>query len=317
MRRHAAAPASRPFRTGLAALALTLGLTAAGRAADPVATKDPDGPGRGPAAEPAGLDGEWLAAQAGALGRRLAAWYRATPPGDRIPWAGLIACAFLGLVTALERAARVRRGRVIPRAFRDRFHARLVEGKLDWGKGLDYCELNPSPAARVALAAIKRWGRPAADLERAVTLAKQAEVDRLRRHVGTLRRVAALAPLLGLLGTLNAAGRALAALPAGASWGPAVAASLASLTVGVGLAILALVAYDGLVGRVEAIAGELDRVGAEIVDAIALAAAPAPNPRPSAHQVRVEPAAAPRAPHAVRVEVPERFVRQAEREEEI
>ncbi|MEJ7639697.1 MAG: MotA/TolQ/ExbB proton channel family protein [Singulisphaera sp.] len=104
-----------------------------------------------------------------------------------------------------------------------RFLDRLRDGKLDSGKALDICELNSSPAARVALAAVRRWGRPVADLERAVALAARVEADRLRRNVGTLRRIAALTPLLGLLGTLLSAGRALSAIgPASApgSWGP-------------------------------------------------------------------------------------------------
>jgi biopolymer transport protein ExbB len=265
-----------------------------------------------------------VAGQAEALGRRFSAWYRATPPADRITWGALAACAALGSLTLLERSARVRRGRVVPRAFRDRFRARLAEGKLDWAKGLDYCELNPSPASRVALAALRRWGRPAPDLDRAVAIARQAESDRLRRHVGTLRRVAALAPLIGLLGSLVSASRALAALPAGAAWGPAASGALAPLTAGVGLAILALVAYDGLMGRVETLVGELDRIGAEVVDAVApSAAAPPAAPRAervasAGAQVRAEPAARPRAPHGPRpVEIAERFAREVDRDAEV
>jgi biopolymer transport protein ExbB len=226
------------------------------------------------------------------------------------------------VLTLLERSARVRRGRVVPRAFRDRFRARLAEGKLDWAKGLDFCELNPSPAARVALAALRRWGRPAPDLDRAVALARQSESDRMRRHVGTLRRIAALSPLIGLLGSLVSASRALAALPPGAAWGPPVASALAPLTAGVGLAILALVAYDGLMGRVETLSSELDRLGAEVVDALAplITHAPASSRERTAstgHQVRVEPAARPRAPHSVRVEIPERFAREIDRDVEV
>ena len=87
---------------------------------------------------------------------------------------------------------RLRRRRVIPPDFMTRFLDRLRDGKLDSGKALDICELNSSPAARVALAAVRRWGRPAADLERAVAIAARVEADRLRRNVGTLRRIAAL-----------------------------------------------------------------------------------------------------------------------------
>jgi biopolymer transport protein ExbB len=117
-------------------------------------------------------------------------------------------------------------------------------------------------------------------LERAVTLAHRVETERLRRNVGTLRRVATLAPLLGLLGTLFALGRSLETIPAGLvapassglGWGPALAATLAPLTTGITLATLALVAYDGVLTRVEKLAGALDRLGAETIEAIALSA---------------------------------------------
>jgi biopolymer transport protein ExbB len=236
-----------------------------------------------------------------------ASWYRRTPPADRITWGGLACCAALGLGVAAGRTLRLRRGRVLPEGFVGRFRDRLRDGKLDRGKASDLCEMNPCPASRVALAAIRRWGRPAADLERAVALARQLEADRLRRHVGTLRRLAALAPLLGLLGTLLAAGRALTALGGsapGSAWAPAVAAALGPLTAGVALAILALVAYDGLAGRVEALTHDLDRLGAETVDAIAMTAAPAvPESRPGGP--RVGPTAPARTPHQMRAEAPE------------
>ncbi|RUL89621.1 MotA/TolQ/ExbB proton channel family protein [Tautonia sociabilis] len=217
--------------------------------------------------------------QAQVLSRAASDWYRRTPPADRVTWGGLAACALLGLSVLAERSRRLRHGEALPPRFVDRFLDRVRDGQLDRTKGIDLCESHPSPASRVALAALRRWGRPASDLDRAVALAKQVEVDRMRRNVGTLRRIAALAPLIGLLGTLLAAGRALSALgeTAGATaWGPALAGALAPLTAGVAVAILALVAYDGLMGRVEAISGALDRLGAETAEAIAqLSAAPA------------------------------------------
>ena len=211
---------------------------------------------------------EWANRRAVLLVREGQAFYRRTPADERVTWGGLVACAAMAVGVSGERLLRVRRSRVVPSAYTGRFHSRLLEGKLDRGKALDFCELNPSPAARVVLAAVRRWGRPSIDLDRGVALARQIEVDRLRRNVGTLRRIAAIAPLIGLLGTLLAASRGLST--EGAPWAPAVARSLTALTAGVGLAILCLVAYDGLAARVEALAGALDRLGAEAVDAIAM-----------------------------------------------
>lgn len=272
------------------------------------AEEPPSRPASKAVASPALNVVDWLVQQGGRAQSRFQRWYQTSAPAERITWGGLAACVVLGMLTTLERIARVRRNRVIPRAFRERFLSRLEEGLLDWGKALDYCELNPSPASRVALAALKRWGRPTVDLDRAVSVARSVESDRLRRYVGTLRRIAAMAPLIGLLGSLTSAGRSLAAMAPGAAWGPLVASALAPLTSGVGLAILALVAYDGLVGRIETLSGELDRIGAEVVDAIVVAtpttsraASPVPGHRADA--------ASSGRPHSVRVEVPERIAR--------
>jgi biopolymer transport protein ExbB len=225
--------------------------------------------------------------------RALVAWYINTPPADRVTWGGMAACAGLGLVVLVERLARLRKHKIIPAEFTAEFLDRLYEGRLDCGEALDHCERHPSPAARVALAAVRRWGRPAADLERAVALAHRVESERLRRNVGSLRRIAILTPLLGLLGTLFALGRALEGVPTIAppglsstvsapiatnltgspiAWGHLLATALTPLSAGLILATLALVAYDGLLTRIEKLAGSLDRLGAETIDAIALSA---------------------------------------------
>jgi biopolymer transport protein ExbB/TolQ len=275
----------------------------------------------------------------------LAHWYFGTQPADRVAWGGLVGCAALAIGVLFERTIKLRQRRIVPPDFTARFLDRLHEGKLDCGTALDHCELNPSPAARIALAAVRRWGRPASDLERAVSLAHRVETDRLRRNVGTLRRIAVLAPLIGLLGTLFAVARALESIPPvvapssaaiesargrigdpsyekgpavapssaaiesargrigdpsyekgpaiapssvaiepaqavapAIAWGPALSGALGLLSAGIIIATLALVAYDGLQCRVEKLTASLDRVGAETIDAIALAAPISPPP---------------------------------------
>lgn len=259
------------------------------------------------------------------VGNRALAWYEATPPAERIPTGGLVACGVLAALTLLGRTFRLRRRRVMPADFLKRFRDRMEDVKLDRGKVLDLCELNPSPASRVALASVKRWGRPTVDLERATTLAVRVESDRLRRNVGTLRRIAAMAPLLGLLGTLLSASRALNT--PGAAWGPAIASTLGPLTAGVAMAILSLVAYDGLMGRVEKLVGDLEKLGAETVDAIALAvppesSRPAPSPShshaPDPHYRRPSPGGYPRPPHQpMRIDIPNAIARAMEGEDDL
>lgn len=246
----------------------------------------------------AGADLEFLAQPARQAWSRGVTWYHKTPPADRVTWGGLTACAGLGVLVLFGRLVRLRTNRNVPRDFHARFLVRLQDGKLDRGKALDFCELNPSPAARVALGVVRRWDRPVTDQERALAMTVRVEAERLRRNVGTLRRIAALAPLLGLLGTLMATTRALTTT--GTDWAPALGTALGPFTAGVALAILALVAYDGLAGRIDALVGNLERVGTETVDAIAMNTPPEPR--------------AGRTPHSLRVEIPEPHLRPIDRE---
>ncbi len=74
------------------------------------------------------------------------------------------------------------------------------------------------------------------------------------------------------------------------------------------LSILALVIYDGLVGRVEKLAGLIDRLGAETVDAIAMSAPPPADPIPSLHRANIEPRRGPHVPirpQSHRIEIPD------------
>lgn len=263
------------------AVALSLGILAAGPARA-------DGPEQ--AAISATFDDASAMIQrraARAIGDALS-WYDRTPAGERVVWGGLAACVVLGLCVTLERMVGLRARAVIPKDFTARFLDRLHEGKLDGGKALDYCEMNPSPAARVALAAVRRWGRPPLELERAVGLAHRWESERLRRNVGTLRRVALLAPLLGFLGTLlivsRLADQAGPAPLAGGDW----AEALQPLIFGLGASAVAVVIFDLTSARVERLGAALDRLGAETIDAVAMTTT-APRPAfPSAPHARID-----------------------------
>jgi biopolymer transport protein ExbB len=241
----------------------------------------------------AGADGPppWRAAGRAveALAQRSRDWFGRTGSLERIGWGGLAACAGLGASITLGGLGRLQRRKVIPAAFVKRFLGRLREGKLDRQKATDLCELNPGPVARLALAAIARWARPTAELERGMTLARRAEAARLGRGFGTLRRVAELAPLLGLLGTLGAAQRLLSAsagwprgMPPGNAWAPA----LEPLTAGVVLAVLGLVAYDGLMVRLESLLAALSGFEADLADALAQQTASPAEPRPAQGHVQ-------------------------------
>ncbi len=224
---------------------------------------------------------------------RALGWYGGTAPLERVGWGGLAACVLLAGHALVGRMAVLRGGRVIPRVFRERMLRRLEAGELDGSKALDFCELNPSPAARVALAALRRWGHTISDVERALSLACRVEVASLRRQVSTLQRIGWLAPMIGLLGTLGALGACSLGGDGLLSDALPLGHCLTELTAGVGLSILVLIAHDGVSGRVEQLTEELEGIGLQLLD-IMVESGQATRGRP---RLQTQGEAAVRGPH--------------------
>lgn len=203
--------------------------------------------------------------------------YQTTPWTDRVAWGAIGACAILAILTLLERTWALRNRRILPKRFVSRLMERLEDGPVDRAKLIDLCELNDSAIARVASAVVSRWGRPTADLERAFNNSVRVEAEELQRNVPTLRRIAVLSPLIGLLGSLIMIGRLLSSQDAQEfqrQWTHQLAQGLFPLTAGVILAVLALIAYDGMCVKVSKAVSRLEKIGNKLVDQVALATPP-------------------------------------------
>ena len=114
----------------------------------------------------------------------------------------LFACSFIMLVFVFEKVISLRRGRVIPAPFVNRFLPQLREGKLDRDQAFELCQESKSPVADVFAGAVKKWGRPAVEVEQALIDAGERAAHRLRRYLRLFNGIATVSPLLGLLGTV-------------------------------------------------------------------------------------------------------------------
>lgn len=115
----------------------------------------------------------------------------------------LVLISILVLTVSLERLINLRSGRVLPRKLRrglvEAAEQRYpVDPQELYQMGLRY----PSVASRVLESMLKKIGRPVPEMEAAVQDACQREADRLHNTVRWLTAAAAIAPLLGLLGTV-------------------------------------------------------------------------------------------------------------------
>jgi len=186
----------------------------------------------------------------------------------------LLGCSFALAVFGIERLVSLRTGRVVPRLFATRFIEQLQSRQLTRGEALDACEENGSPAAKVFAAAVRRWGRPAVEIEQAAIDACEREVNHLRRYRRVFNGVATVGPLLGLLGTVFGLIRSFNDVAgAGAMGRPDLLArgfgeALITTAMGLLVAIPAMVLHWFFTSRVDRLAMRLDETCQQVIDEI-------------------------------------------------
>ena len=183
-------------------------------------------------------------------------------------------CSLLLLAFVFERTISLRRGRVIPRPFVTRFLQQLHDGERDRDKALTLCQESRSPVAEVFAGAVRKWGRPAVEVEQAVIDSGERITNGLRKYLRVINGVATVTPLLGLLGTVVGMIRAFNNIATADALGRpellAMGISEALLTTAAGLsvAIPALICYLWFVSRVDRLIIDIDALGQEVVGTI-------------------------------------------------
>jgi biopolymer transport protein ExbB len=202
----------------------------------------------------------------------------------------LIGCSFVLAVFAIERVVSLRTGRVVPRLFVTRFIEQVQARELARGAALDACDENGSPAARVFAAAVRRWGKPAVEIEQAAIDACERELNHLRRYRRVFNGVATIGPLLGLLGTVFGLIRAFNDVAgAGAMGRPDLLArgfgeALITTAMGLLVAIPAMVLHWVFTSRVDRLAMRLDETCQQVIDEISQESLSEPRPAAAARR---------------------------------
>lgn len=199
----------------------------------------------------------------------------------------ILCCSVLMLVFVFERSLTLRRGRVIPGPFVKRFLHQLREGQLDRDKALALCEENASPVAAVFAGAIRKWGRPAVEVEQGLLDEGERAVNGLRRYVRMFNGIATISPLLGLLGTVLGMIKAFNEIATSDAMGrpellaAGISEALITTAAGLTVAIPALAFYLFFVSRVDQLIVQIDALGQEIVRLISAEALESTPPRSS------------------------------------
>jgi biopolymer transport protein ExbB len=186
----------------------------------------------------------------------------------------LAICSVVTLGYVLERLLALRRDRVIPSEFVERFLERLSTGKLDRERALELCKAHESPAARVFAMVVNVWGQPGATIRQTLAYDAAGEVVELKRNLRVLNGMATLGPLLGLLGTVVGIIQSFDAL--GGRVGPArgealahgISLALVATAFGLTIAIVAVVCYYYFLNRVDVLVRELDERVRQVIELV-------------------------------------------------
>lgn len=179
-------------------------------------------------------------------------------------------CSLAALTVIVERSLVLRRTRVIPPSFLDGVREAFSGGPSD---ALAYCADNPSPIANVFQAGLKRSTDTADRREKAIEEAGAREVFTLRKYLRLLAVVAAIAPVMGLLGTIFGMIKAFQTVAlAGDALGKTellakgIYEALITTAAGLLLAIPALVCYHWLSSKIDRLVFEMDRITVEFFE---------------------------------------------------
>ncbi len=181
----------------------------------------------------------------------------------------ICACSLVALAVIVERLVVLRRGKVIPRAFLDG----IKSAGGDRGRALEFCKDSASPIANIFAAAIKRRGERVEVIEKAVGEAGRREVIGLRHRMRLLGALPQVATMLGLLGTIFGMIKTFQSVAAsGQSLGKTeslakgIYEAWTNTAAGLLVAIPVIVAYQMLLGRIDALMVEMDRIAVDFVE---------------------------------------------------
>lgn len=191
--------------------------------------------------------------------------------GGPIVWP-ILAILVAGLLIVAERAVRLFRNRHTSLALIDQIRQRSASG--DWTGSEDLCsQWSHKPLARVLLAGLKARSLQREDMENVLQEAILKEIPGLERFLSTLGILTAIAPLLGLLGTVTGMINVFHVITLHGASDPrlmsgGISEALVTTMLGLSVAIPLMLLHNILNRTVDRMIGDLEEQGMALVNII-------------------------------------------------
>lgn len=182
----------------------------------------------------------------------------------------IVLMSFIAIYIFIERLLTLNKANESPEGFMSKVKELVLKGDVNGAKLL--CAQNDSPIARMIEKGISRIGSPLKNIEASIENVGRIEVFRLEKNLSTLATIAGAAPMMGFLGTVIGMVQAFIAIAQQeGSVSPKLLSSgiyTAMLTTVAGLivGIIAYLAYNFLVTRVQKIIHRMEYSSIEFID---------------------------------------------------
>lgn len=183
----------------------------------------------------------------------------------------IIAGSVVAVAIILERLWTLQQRRVVPPSVTVQVWEWIQHGQLDQQHVQEL--QHSSPLGQVLATGLNYRHAPREVLKEAIEDAGRHVVHDLERYLTTLGTIAAISPLLGLLGTVSGMIRAFTAITTQGVGDPTVLAggiseALITTAAGLAVAIPALIAHRYLRGRIDALVVKIEKESIRFVEAL-------------------------------------------------
>ena len=169
----------------------------------------------------------------------------------------------------VERYLAVKRSSIEEKDFMLKIKEYLKEGKIDSAK--DLCSRSENPAARMIEKGISRLGKSQEDIAVSIENTGRLEVMRLEQRLSFLATAAGVAPMLGFLGTTLGMVQVFIQMKSMrslelATISPGIMQAMITTVGGLIVGIMAYVAYNFLVARIESVVYKMENTAIDFMD---------------------------------------------------
>lgn len=175
----------------------------------------------------------------------------------------LLIISIIAIAIIIERLIKFRKSSINKKAFIDEVNSYIAENQME--RAVQFCEEKEhSPLAKMIALAIEHFEAGISKRKEILDAALKKEVHQLEKRLGALATFAAVAPLIGFLGTVTGmvkvfmklgetGGGVDISLLANGIW-EALVTTIGGLTVG----IISILFYNFMIGKVETFVHEID-----------------------------------------------------------